>query len=145
MSVVGGAEGKCVGRRWWAGVLRGLGFGCELLPRASSRAENLSKVVTAMTAGRGAFIQRRRGAATPLPRPPPTHLLRVIAQPSITDSGQQPLACAAVSRLCSISTPEEVSHKHRAAAKNRPGPSGAPPNPSAAEFRTESILLKSCG
>lgn len=70
---------------------------------------------------------------------PPTHLLRAIVQPSITDSGQQPLACAAVGRLCSISTPEEVSHKHRAAAKNRRGPSRAPPNPSATEFRQSQL------
>lgn len=88
----------------------------------------------------GGFHPAPQGSRyTPPPPLPPTLLLRVIVQPSITDSGQQPLACAAVSRLCSISTPEEVSHKHRAAAKNRRGPSRAPPNPSATDFRQSQL------
>lgn len=115
------------------------GRGGEPLPRASSRAENLSKLVTAMTAGRGAFIQRGRGAAvgilvrnTPLITTSSLTLLQRCSSPPssppleslsnhpllIPGSGEGTTACLAVKRLCSISTPEKVSHKHRAAAKN---------------------------
>lgn len=55
------------------------GVGGGDLPRASSQAENLSKLVTATTAGRGAFIQRSRRAAMgsgsgPPPPTPPAQL-----------------------------------------------------------------------
>lgn len=47
-------SGSGIGRWWWW-------WGG--LPRASSRVENLSKLVTATTAGQGAFIQRSTDAA----------------------------------------------------------------------------------
>lgn len=122
-----------MGGRWVSGR------GGEPLPRASSRAENLSKLVTAMTAGRGAFIQHGRGAAvgilvrnTPLITTSSLTLLHRCSSPPssppleslsnhpllIPGSGEGSTACLAVKRLCSISTPEKVSHKHRVAAKN---------------------------